>query len=201
MITIPTSRYPESYQKTLGRLKLLSPGRRVVLGPSLFRTFTCPDGCTACCMAFSLDFLPWEAPEGARPRTVLGRTIFTIPAQPPCRFLCGGLCSLWPNPPIECFAAPQVQIFPRQSETQITGRIFSRWWKWPEGNRPQCQFRSEFSLEARDHLVRVLERYLEWAEYFEIPTTIPEVINAVRGVESLPASRIVIEGGDGVLEP
>jgi hypothetical protein len=152
---------------------------------------------------FTLDFLPDELPlealPYARPREVRGKTIWTVFPDENfvrCTFLTSdGKCSLWSSsPPLECLAAPQVQIVPRRGVTLVTGHIFSRYWKWPVGSRPQCRF---FTTElvadsTREYLRRTFQRYLRWAEYFGISTVIPEILDVIESVKVPPKVSIVL---------
>ncbi len=202
-----TSRYSDSTDKTFYRLRLLHPSREVQVGPSAFRAFACEE-CTACCdPTYTRDYLPQEglAPQGDgsfQPRQVRSVTVLTYDPQGPCQYLVQGRCSLWPDPPLECFAAPQVQIYPRRGVTIIMGRIYTRYWRWPEGQRPRCRFEERFSRETQQHLIRALERYYIWAEAFHLETSIPKILEVVRGIDRLPTTVITIPGEGGkVLEP
>lgn len=67
-------KYPQSYQKTLHQLSVVSkssicigrgsplipPSGGVKIGASFFRVWGCALGCSACCTSFSLDYLPSE---------------------------------------------------------------------------------------------------------------------------------------------
>lgn len=198
---MPTSRYPDSAQKALHQLSLIAE-REVVLGPSLFRQFTCHPDCTACCMTFTLDYLPtepeWEALsswERARfkPRQVSGKTIYSLPVKyQECPFLVEKKCSLWGRQPLMCQAAPQVQVQPWQkTKVLIQGKIFSRWWRWPEGEQPQCIFTWEFARP--DHAIKVFERFRRWAEYFGFGTEkFDQILSVLQKPESIPTSSLEV---------
>jgi hypothetical protein len=173
--SIPTD--VDSVDKLLRRLALLSPdpvtrrGQAIVtpstrwfVSPSLLRSFRCVAGCTACCLPFTLDFLPEEFEAGwpieeveahARAR-FMQRTIEINGRRRPvwsypqylddrCSFLRptreGGTlgCGFWPQQPLECAAAPQLLVTTRgQGATVVMKRPFGRGWAWKD--RPQCEF-------------------------------------------------------------
>lgn len=194
---IARSRFPDSTEKILHHLDLLT-SREVALGPSLSRKFSCPEGCTACCMVFTLDYLPVEGEWGRlhpdirerfRARVVRGREVYTLEFPDVCPFLVERRCSLWGNQPLPCMAAPQVQIAPRREKVLVTGKIFSRYWRWPEGNRPQCQFSWEYSPPS--HAIRVFERYRIWGEYFGFSVeTIDRALKVLRETRSILTSSV-----------
>lgn len=195
----------------------VEPPRQVVLAPSLLREFRCIDGCTACCLPFTLDFLPSEfanflekwAPDVAeqaeqefsrREVEVNGvkREIFSFKQYeyPTCPYLRptrkGGAlgCGFWtefntPTQPTECAAAPQISITTRgPRQTMVMKKPFGRAWQWRV--TPQCEFddRVESLRGLPDEYdltneINIFRRYLGWAQYFEVETWIPEVIEAM----------------------
>jgi hypothetical protein len=175
-------RHVDSVEKLLDRLALFAtipivyrgkrlrptPPRHIFLSPSLLRVFRCHVGCTACCLAITLDFTEdefarfiWSADIAANAKTrfaprritVNGKTftIYTCPQylSPSCPFLIpsrpGGAlgCGFWTTSnstqPLECAAAPQLMMTTRGvGTTVLMKRPFGRGWAWKE--RPQCEF-------------------------------------------------------------
>ncbi len=175
----------------------------VVIGPSMFRKFTCVPFCTACCQKLTLDFVPleWDTivtrKNGFKPRTIIvngeRKQIWTNDQtqNPLCDFLAsekpgGGLgCSHWPAPPLSCLSAPQVSITASVTgKTQVQKRPFGR--AWAIKPLPMCEFDDTDSIEEMDltGIVATFDRFQMWADYFEIQTCIGGIQDALREVEA-----------------
>lgn len=175
---------------------------RVMISPSLFRQFICTSGCTACCQKFTLDYIPSEFltmvnhKEGFSERTVWvngkKKQVYTNDQNhnPICDFLTvekpwGGLgCAQWPSPPLSCISAPQLQFIQiRPASTYVLKKPFGR--AWAMTPTPQCQFVQVDNVPDMNlgDLIRILDRFREWARYFGIKTAIPEVRRFLQRVE------------------
>lgn len=166
----------------------------VLVTPSLFRTFICSAGCTACCQKFTLDYTPHEFQAlvrdhtGFTERTVLvngkKKVVYTNDQNqnPICDFLTvekptGGLgCAHWPSPPLSCISAPQMQFIQmRPQRTYVLKKPYGR--AWAMTPTPQCQFipADDVAEMHLEDLLSILDRFAEWARYFGIKTCIREV--------------------------
>jgi Fe-S-cluster containining protein len=214
--------HADSVEKILAQIALLSPdevryqpttpaGRvlkervfnapvdAVLVTPSLFRTFTCASGCTACCQKFTLDYTPSEMEtlnqdrEGFAVRWVQvngkSKMVWTNDQNhnPLCDFLTvekpgGGLgCARWPAPPLSCISAPQVQVVQmRHAHTYVLKKPYGR--AWAMTPTPQCKFEEAENIEAMnlEDILAILDRYQEWARYFGIRTCIHHVRKAIQ---------------------
>lgn len=98
-------------------------------------------------------------------------------------------CGFWTEDnstqPLECAAAPQLLMTTRgQGATVLMKRPFGRGWAWKD--KPQCEFDpvadspgkidDDFDLSNE---IMLLERYNHWAEYLEIETYIPEILDVL----------------------
>lgn len=218
--------HADSVEKILNQLALLSPdvvryqshslvsGRfltervfdapvdSVLITPSLFRKFTCANGCTGCCQKFTLDYTPHEYQtlvqhqEGFSERYVWvngkEKLVFTNDQNqnPLCDFLTverpgGGLgCAQWPAPPLSCISAPQLQFVQmRFRSTFVLKKPFGR--AWAMTPTPQCEFEQVDSVEEMelDDILQILDRFQEWARYFKITTCIPGLRRAIVKVQ------------------
>lgn len=224
------TRYPDSIDKLVHHLATLTPemevtyaGKRLIetpptkvsIGASMFKRFVCADGCTSCCLPFTIDYTPDEfkdLPEELQDRVpwhvreidVAGhrRPIITFDQSvlPRCPYLTaelphgGGLgCALWPKSPIECASAPQVTIrYQRPAQAYVTKRPFGYGWRF-KPTPAQCAFYVEDDEAALRIILlkdaQLLSRYQHWAEYLNIPTVLPKVITILRSFrrEPLPA--------------
>lgn len=95
-------------------------------------------------------------------------------------------CGFWSKDnstqPVECAAAPQLLMTTRgMGSTVIMKKPFGRAWSWKV--KPQCEFDpvidhikkipDNFDLSNE---IMLLKRYLHWADYLDIPTWIPAII-------------------------
>lgn len=191
----------------------VTPPEKITISSAMLRKFSCTSGCTACCLPFTLDFLPeevvhsgWNEEVGAefvsrfKPREVdvNGRKATILSYEqykdPSCPFLRptrenGALgCGFYPRQPLECAAAPQLLMTTRgPGHTLISKRPFGRAWAWKD--TPQCQFddipqhHNEIEDIDLSNEIGLLKRYNAWAMYFDLPTHLPEIIEAM---ENLP---------------
>lgn len=228
----------QSWVKVVHQIALTSPGGiaigrqrptplidRVALGPSVFRAFRCVSGCTACCLKFTLDYIPEEEEQLDVDRAVqfhqrsvhVGGAWFDLYTSDQtdhvlCDFLTavrpeGGLgCALYPRAPLSCASAPQLQFLTHgPNQTNILKRPFSRAWAMAE--TPQCEFTAEFDEETRASVigdVALLDRFISWARYFRIPTVLPHVREFLSdrlaaGDVSIPPSGILFDTKEAVL--
>lgn len=199
------------------KIAFLAPVHKVHLDPSLFRKFICVDGCTACCLKFTLDYTQEEyavygfEDDGFHLRTISVndrvKSVWTNDqnANPLCDFLKakregGGLgCSRWPHAPLSCASAPQFQVrqFLEGETSVFKGPFKSAHTMSP---RPQCQFHAieieDFESELED-LITILERFSGWARYLNIHTVLPEMADIImdcylRGVVPLREQTIIL---------
>jgi len=183
---------------------------RVIVSASIFRKFICTAGCTACCQKFTLDYIPSEIKllEGVKSGFVVRKVYVNGKRKeiwsndqnpnPLCDFLTvirpdGGLgCARWPQPPLACISAPQLQFIQmRPGSTYVLKKPFGR--AWAMKPTPQCQFIpcevSEMDLESN---LAILARFRAWARYFGIKTCLREVEGAIRNV--IRSGHVPVEG-------
>lgn len=175
-----------------------TPPRSFRVGPSVFRKFVCAPGCSACCLQgpLTLDFLPEEPEWLGLPSDIermfstksvevngVRREIFSLDKpKGMCHFLvphAGGQgCGIWQNHPLECWAAARLQFQTHGEDAVMLKKGFAREWRWEV--RAQCQY-PEFEWEQSELEadLSVLRRYSVWAETFQIPTILPELISAL----------------------
>lgn len=153
--------------------------------PSFFRTFICPPGCHACCLNFSIDFLPCN---NINNELLCNRTItvnskeFTVTSyfnEGKCNFLkpirdnntLG--CSLFPLTCLSCAEAPQIGLRKKKNISVLMKTPYGRAWAFKL--KPQCKFINQLTNLKSE--INLLKRYLEYANYFKIKTILPEIID------------------------
>ena len=200
--------------------KLMGPvPKKVVVGPAMFRRFTCHSQCNACCAKLSLDYLPGEFigvqhQEGFSERFVkVNGTEFNVMTNPMyqqdlCQFLVAEVpgralsCSQFPNPPLSCISAPQIKFgyLKNVEEGIVSKRPYGR--AWAMKTTPQCEFDNvpleEMNLEGD---IEILTQFIEWADYFNIPTVLPAVQQYLRdvlaGIQPVPTYSFTIARFNG----
>lgn len=156
----------EVYQ---GGKLVLSPREVLLVQPSLARSFSCVSGCTACCLPFTLDFIPkeMEKMEDSKIKRRTGRTVgvdfqkrkvevngsqrsvYTYPQYKDDRCPYLGTrpdgnpgCSFWDTgsgQPLECAAAPQLLMSTRGDKYATLSKR-PFGRAWAWQETPQCEF-------------------------------------------------------------
>lgn len=187
-ITVSCGKVNETF-KTLPLIKM---------GPSLYRKFICAEGCRACCRSFgplSLDYIPDE-PEWLRLdphiRSMFSRKFLLIDGRrkdfyslekphSSCLLESETGCSIWPNHPLACHASARIAIAKYLDTTQVLKkRGFSRTWRWKEVAHCEYPEELEWDLEEFKRDDHIFDRYQVWADYFDIPTIIPQIRQTLR---------------------
>jgi hypothetical protein len=229
-VTVSNCKHGDSVEKLFSKIALLAtvpvvyngkqlssrPVRSVMVSPTVFRRFVCPNTCISCCVFnFTLDFLPneveglepWLDTANRHPVIVNGqeRQILTVHKSHPACDLCGPMrgalgCSIWKTIPLECKSAPQVQIMKYKDTARVVGKPFSRGWNFAV--KPECKFEkvSTVGEGSIEDVLGVLRRYQVWSDYFKIPTVLPQIINRLEAdsqdkAASVPVLPVVFEVG------
>jgi len=185
----------DSTDKVLAQCAALSTGNDVVLSANFWREYHCPLGCGGCCYAFTLDYLPkeWDAfsalyPEVAgagKARMVRKKKIMSI--FPQKKKMCGfldeihGACLIHKSNPLSC-ELELIKVKRIKEKVYLTKAPYARAWamKTIEGNSIQCSF-STFSEKQLFHNdIPALGRLLRWANYFNIATHLPDILQAIQ---------------------
>ncbi len=161
----------------------------------IFRGYTCPPDCGACCTAFSLDYLPTEEyPEGGVVRNIIVNekripiySIFPKPNAQICMFLDtkNGRCNIHPIRPFTCdFELLRFAISASGSRNMLNCRLYGRGWNMLriDGERGAiCEMTPPTKLDAEDN-VRKLKRLEQWAIHFQIKTKLPQIIEWMESI-------------------
>lgn len=190
--------------------KILPP-KFVYISPMLFRSYQCPLGCDWCCPRFSLDFFPFNVerfksryPELAsrlQDVEVLvngQKRIVTTDLQKDglvnkCRYVNEERrCSIHDENPLSC----QIEIIKfirRGCRGYLSKQKFGRGWVVRSGTKARCEI-GPFNLKQFESDILILKEYQKFAEYFEIPSWLPEIIKILEGinVNSLPKDKIPV---------
>lgn len=169
--------------------KLYEP-KPLHVSPQFFNEFVCVLGCAGCCPRFSLDYLPTEiSPRSARSRVVIlngkeYRVRSHLQGETPLRKHCDyvdlptGACTVHEMRPFSCdFETLRFVHF--HDHTWLGTKPFGRGWAMlrVDGERgAKCGFTKKPTEEAREDALRKLQRLAWWADHFEIPTCIPEIM-------------------------
>lgn len=168
---------PFTYKK-----RLIHP-KPLVVSPLLFRGFECPENCGACCLGFSLDYLPGEPkPETAVKREiqfnqqhkVIHSVLQTDNPNHHCVFvdMKNGQCLNYPKRPFSC-DFELVRFLEYKKHFRLTQRPFGRAWALTriDGSKGvACIIDSSPSKEASEDALRKLNRLRDYMIYFDLPT-------------------------------
>lgn len=177
--------------------KVIYKPKAVTVSPLLLRGFTCPSNCGGCCSSkYTLDYLPNEnpKPKGIKPRLieVNGKKykIFTEPNEEPkdkigCKYLNedNGRCNTYESRAFSCdFELIRTLEFSQDHRPHmITQKLYGRGWNMMriDGERgAKCEM-TPVNKETTEEVLRKLKRLLEWTNYFEVKTWVPEIINLI----------------------
>ena len=161
------------------------------LSPQLFRHYTCPPDCGACCARFSLVYIPTDPrpldahikPEYARVNGKQYRLL--VDAQDDidthhCRHLNmqNGRCGIHGQHPFSC-DFELLRVTQQADKNILSQRLYARGWNMLQIDLQTRGAQCEMILQTpaqRDDLVRRLYRLQEWATYFELQTHIDTII-------------------------
>lgn len=170
--------------------------RELHVSPLIFRGFTCPAKCGACCPRFSLDYLPDEPkPDGL---TLTPRMIVVNHAEVllfsdlqldhsnhHCKNLNmeNGRCGIHGRQPFSCdFELMRFMQSQQGKHDYFTQKLYGRGWNMlrVDGKRgAKCEM-----LPPDEHSIAEVERKLTrlkmWADHFGIKTKVPAILEWVR---------------------
>lgn len=182
-----TTRVPFSYG---GREYLPRP---LSVGPLLLRGYTCPAGCGACCLKFSLDYLPDEPrPKGLAPRAVEfdGREVVVYSDLQPenssnnCKHLSpeDGRCGVYEVRPFSCDFELIRTLEYDDRPNVLTQRLYGRGWNMMrvDGERGALCEMTPVNTETKREVVRKLGRLRQWADHFGIRTWADEICSLIQ---------------------
>jgi len=167
--------------------------RPLFVAPQLFRGFTCPANCGACCFRVTLDYLPngTRSNAAASARTVLisGEEVQLLSdkqgdlEQKMCRNLRpDGRCSIHGNHPFLC-DMEFVRILRLSRYSVLTQRLFGRGWALTRVDGitkgAACELVPADAYTVSE-VVRKLTELQQWAEHFKISTHVPAILEWIR---------------------
>lgn len=159
----------------------------LVVSPNVFRGFTCPEGCGACCGRATLDYIPGEPkPEFTEERMieVNGRQIkiYSDMQMDNNNFFCRHLsdntarCETYATRPFSCdFALLNINHY--RTHYLLSCRKFGRHhlWKRIDGERGTLCEMLEINDQHIEDTRRRLARLATWIHYFQIDSWIDDV--------------------------
>lgn len=157
------------------------------ISPLLFRGFTCPEFCGACCHNVTLDYLPSEThPYHLTTRNVIlnNKTylVWTDWQNSNSGHFCknltmNGRCSIYEARPFPCdFELIKFMHF--KDSFRLTQQLYGRKWALQRVDK-KCGTKCEMlpaTQERVAEVVRKLQRLKDWTEYFELNTYIDDII-------------------------
>lgn len=171
--------------------------RALQISPTIFRGFTCPEGCGGCCPRFSLDYLPDEsAPESldleprfieinGQPRLILS-DMQADHDNHHCRnlHLTTGRCGIYLQRPFACdFELIRFMEYRDLNHPNLlTQRLFGRGWNLlrVDDERGALCTMTEATEATVAEVVRKLRRLRQWNQYLGIKDKLKPVIEWVQ---------------------
>ncbi len=165
----------------------------LTVSPLLLRGYTCPEKCGACCLKFTLDYLPSEQrPKGLAPRTVQFNgedvIVYTDPQRDndtkSCRHLDqeSGRCGIHGHHPFTCdFELIRTLEFADDASPNVlTQKLYGRGWNMLriDGERgARCEMTPPTKETIAD-VARKLLRLKAWTDHFGLTETwIPTILD------------------------
>lgn len=169
------------------------------VSPLIFRGFVCPSGCGACCLSYTLDYLPHLTPKALRHELGLKKrwihfnggitAVFSDTQEDVTTHHCrnlkpDGRCGIHTKHAFSCdFELLRFSVSGQhEGRNNLNHRLYGRGWNMlrVDGERgAQCYMTDADKKEVPD-IVRKLNRLKDWTDHFGIDKTVlPEVIDWV----------------------
>lgn len=173
------------------------------ISPMLFRGFVCPPACGACCLRFSLDFLPSKYEP--HPYKLTKRTVefngqeFTLYTDQQddhnnhhCRNLDGNArCSIHGKHPFSCdFELVRFLRAAKDSSRDyntLTQKLYGRSWNMTQvdGTKGIKCYMTPPTKEAAEDVARKLIRLRTWCDYFQLKHKLDKMIDWAKSAPHL----------------
>lgn len=159
------------------------------INTQILRRYTCPEMCGACCLVFSLDYLPEED----KPKHVVTRDVvfnnstFNIFSDlqksnkgVKCQYLNNkGRCKIHGKHPFSCdFELIKAMNFTTERPNNLTTKLFTRGWnmtRFDGKKRAICNVLTITDASIAD-TYRKIERLEMWCQYFKIESWCPSIL-------------------------
>ena len=167
--------------------------KKLTVSPMIFRGFTCPANCGACCSRFSLDYLP--ADKEAHPYELIQRKIlfnnqdiivYSDTQENLNTHHCGNLnqengrCGIHGKHPFTCDfeLIRSLKFGSEKRSNRLTQKLYGRGWNMlrvdgDRGSRCEMLAPDEHSV---NEVIRKLKRLQSWCEHFNLKCHVPEIL-------------------------
>jgi len=168
----------------------------LMVSPLLFRGFECPEKCGACCLKFSLDYLPTSIlPYEMPPRKIIfnGRRVLLYSdlqkenTGHQCKHLKkDGRCGIHKKHPFSCdFELIRTLSFASTTHPNlITQKLYGRGWNMLriDGERGALCTMTAPDLESISEVIRKLKMLENWCNHFKLQNKCSDIIKWVEEV-------------------
>ena len=177
------------------RNKVYKPLDKIIISPTIFRKIICNKNCGACCLKYTMDFLPHER----KPKIKLTKRIFenkeihTFYSSDKNKIYCDlldtktGLCSIHSLKPFSCdFEFVRFKYFKSKNCVYIGNYTYGRAWNMRKINGERgalCESTRIHSEENKKEILRKFKRLKEYIDYFEVDTYINEIIKQLEKLD------------------
>jgi Fe-S-cluster containining protein len=178
------SKIPFTYKE-----KIITP-KTLIISPLIFRGYTCPENCGACCQRVSLDYLPSQIPPpNTIPRLItLNNKPYLILSDEQldhnnyhCRNLNKlGRCNIYEQRPFPC-DFELIKFLQYKNKFLMIQKLYGRkhvLMRITKDKGTLCEM-LPVNQKWKEEILRKLDLLKSWLTYFELDTHIDEIINYV----------------------
>lgn len=186
---IPLIKEPIKYKNNIYK-----PLDKIIISPTIFRKIICKENCGACCLKYTMDFLPNEEKPQIKltKRIFENKEIFTFYSSDKNKIYCDlldiktGLCAIHYCKPFSCdFELLRFKQFNKKI-VYIGNYQYGRAWNMLKINKERgalCETINETSEDNRKEVLRKFKRLKSYIDYYQINTYIDEIINSLAILE------------------
>lgn len=175
--------------------KVYQPLEKIIISPTIFRKIICKEKCGACCLKYTMDFLPSEQKPKIKltKRIFENKEIFTFYSSDKNKIYCDlldtktGLCTIHFLKPFSCdFEMIRFKYFKSKKTVYIGNYQYRRAWNMLKINNERgalCETINLYREENKEEVLRKFKRLKSYIDYFQIDTYINEIIKQLEILE------------------
>lgn len=177
------------------RNKVYKPLDKIIVSSTIFREIICKKNCGACCLKYTMDFLPSEQKPKIKltQRIFEDKEIFTFYSSDKNKIYCDlldtktGLCTIHSLKPFSCdFECIRFKYFKSKKVCMIGNYLYGRGWNMLKINNERgalCETTNLYNEYNKKEVLRKFKRLKEYINYFEVDTYINEIIEQLEKLE------------------
>lgn len=184
---LPIVRVPTKYKN-----KVYEPLDKIIISHLIFKEIKCVKNCGACCLKYSMDFLPKEKKPDIElsKRVFENKEVYTFKENGKNERYCdlmdikSGLCSIHDLKPFSCdFEMVRFKTYKKDKTVYIGNYPYGRAWNMLNINGERgalCIKSDDYTKECKADVIRKFERLKMYIDYFEVNTYIDLIIKHLK---------------------